>query len=381
MQHFLAIEASSGILLVLATVVALAWANSPWRHSYADVWARSIGPVIGPIDLHLDLLHWVNDGLMATFFFVVGLEIKREWVSGELRDRRAAVLPAFAALGGMVVPALLFVALTAGTIAAHGWGIPMATDIAFAVGVVTLLGDRVPPTLKLFLLTLAIVDDVGAIAVIALVYSGPLAWGWLASAAAVIGLALVLRATRVTNTAVFLSIGVVLWVCAHQSGVHPTIAGVVMALLLPADNGRWEERLHPWTSNAVVPLFALANAGIALSSPTGSAGGGRVLLGVVVGLVIGKTVGVSTFAWLAVRMGWGRLPVGVRWAQVVGVAAVAGIGFTVSLFVTGLAFDEGAVVRQAKLGTLLASLIAATLGAALLVRASGGPAAPEAVDQ
>lgn len=366
MQRFLAIEASGSILLVLATLVALVWANSSWRAGYDQVWHTSFGPDVGVVDLHQSLLHWVNDGLMATFFFVVGLEIKREWVSGELRDRRAAALPMFAAFGGMVTPALLFVVLTSGTDGSSGWGIPMATDIAFAVGVLALLGSRVPPALKVFLLTLAIVDDIGAIAVIAVVYSGPLALGWVLGALGLIALVLLARRSQVTSAWVYLVLGVVLWVCVLSSGVHATIAGVAMGLLVPSGDGRWEERLHPWTSNAVVPLFALANAGIALALDTGSAAAGRVGLAVGVGLVGGKTLGVAGFAWLAHRAGVGRLPAGVRWSQLLGAAILAGIGFTVSLFIAGLAYDAAPLVQEAKVGILFGSLVAAAGGSLVL---------------
>ncbi len=404
-QRFLDTEAAGGILLLAATVVALAWANSPWRAGYEALFTTRIGLSIGTFRLQEDITHWINDALMALFFFVVGLEIKREWVAGELRDRRAAALPVVAAVGGMAVPALLYLAVNAGGDGADGWGIPMATDIAFALGVVAVLGRRVPASLKLFLLTLAIVDDIGAIVVIAVVYSGAIALGWLAGAVAAVAAVMVLRRVHVTNHAVYVGLGVGLWLCVFESGVHATIAGVVMGLLTPAtpfqaeleaeeivdtlegqaelsaDDVRrvsflirasvplteqLESGLHPWTSYLVVPLFALANAGVrldgqALTSP------GPVALGVVVGLVAGKTLGVAGAAWLATRFGVAQLPPGVRWSQLLGVAALAGIGFTVSLFVAGLAFDDPGDVRdEAKVGILVASVLAAALGATVL---------------
>ncbi len=407
-QRFLDTEAAGGILLLTATVVALVWANSPWKAGYEALFATSIGLSIGDFELREDLTHWINDALMALFFFVVGLEIKREWVAGELRDRRAAALPVVAAVGGMVVPALLYLAVNAGGKGAGGWGIPMATDIAFALGVVAVLGRRVPASLKLFLLTLAIVDDIGAIVVIAVVYSGAIALSWLAGAVAVVAAVVVLRRAHVTSHVVYIGLGVGLWLCVFESGVHATIAGVVMGLLTPARpfqadleaeeivdtledrsdlsaddvrrvsflirasvplTERLEVALHPWTSYLVIPLFALANAGVRLEADSLTSPG-PVALGVVIGLVVGKTVGVAGAAWLATRLGVANLPSGTTWVQVVGVAALAGIGFTVSLFVAGLAFDAGDVRDEAKVGILVASVIAAAIGSAILVLAS-----------
>ena len=410
-QRFLHVEAASGLLLLAATVIALVWANSPWRAGYGSLFHTELAIQVGSWSIREDLTHWINDGLMALFFFVVGLEIKREWVVGELRDRRAAVLPAVAALGGMVVPALVFVAVTAGGSHAHGWGIPMATDIAFALGVVTVLGRRVPAPLKLFLLTLAIVDDIGAILVIAVVYSDSIALPWLAAAVAVVAAVVLLRWARVVHHALYVALGVGLWLCVFESGVHATIAGVVMGLLTPALPFQPEleseaivdtlegqadlsvadvhrvsflvrssvplaERLaallHPWTSYLIIPLFALANAGIVLSASRFSVDS-DILVGVVLGLVIGKVVGITAASWVAVRLGFGALPAGTRWSQLVGVAALGGIGFTVSLFVAGLAFDPGPGQDEAKVGILLASVSAAVVGSAILLRTSRSP--------
>ncbi|MGH9084323.1 MAG: Na+/H+ antiporter NhaA [Acidimicrobiales bacterium] len=412
LSRFLAVEASGGVLLVLATAVALVWANSPWSAAYDQVWHTPVILDAGPVHLAEDLRHWVNDGLMALFFFVVGLEIKRELVTGQLADRRDAVLPAVAALGGMVVPALLFAAVNVGEPGARGWGIPMATDIAFALGVLALLGDRVPTALKALLLGLAIADDLGAIVVIALFYADDLAVSWLLAAGGGLLLVVLMRRARVWYPPAYFVVGVVVWACTLESGVHATIAGVALGLLTPArpllGTGeadvvadrlstdvdvtadevrrlefelrgsisvaeRLEGALHPWTSYVVVPVFALANAGVSISADAlDGALGSRVTLGVVVGLVVGKLVGVASFAWLAVRLGISRLPVGVTWRHVVGMAGLAGIGFTVSVFVAGLAYSTPALQDEAKLGVLAASTIAAAFGLLVLIGARGG---------
>jgi Na+:H+ antiporter, NhaA family len=403
--RFLHVEAAGGIVLALATVVALVWANSPWQDSYHTLWHTDLSIGIGNRVLTEDLQHWVNDGLMALFFFVVGVEIKREWVAGELRDRRAAVLPAMAALGGMVAPAVIYIVVNVGTDHVDGWGIPMATDIAFALGVVAILGSRVPQPLKVFLLTLAIVDDIGAIIVIAAFYSDSFEPGWLLGGTVVVLVVVLLRQAQVRYLPVFVVLGGALWFALFESGVHATIAGVVMGLLTPAvpfqtevetqnvvdvlDHTpgitlgdvraasfllresvsvaeRVEDLLHPWISYVVVPIFALANAGITFTSDS-LTGEPRLVLGIVLGLVVGKTVGVTAMTWLGVRLGVGRLPPGVTPRHVVGIAMVAGIGFTVALFISALAFDDVAVQDQAKVGVLLASVLAAAGGAAVLL--------------
>jgi NhaA family Na+:H+ antiporter len=415
LQAFLRTEEASGILLLAAAVAALGWANSPWRASYDAIWRTKLTIGLGTWSLAEDLRHWVNDALMALFFLVVGLEIKRELTTGELRQPRAAALPAIAALGGMVVPALLYLATNRSGEPARGWGIPMATDIAFALGVLALVGRGLPAALKSFLLALAIVDDIGAILVIAVFYSGSIAVLPLLAAGALLALVLVLQRLQVRWTAVYVLLGVGVWLATLQSGVHATIAGVALGLATPAvpfqrpravsleahriadgtvddpeppdaDAHHWlhlaglsreavsplarlEHLLHPWTSWVVIPVFALANAGVPISSSTlGEALGSRVALGVVVGLVVGKGVGVTVFTWLATRTGITRLPEGVGWGHLVGMAALAGIGFTVSLFVTSLAFRTPAVQEAAKLGILAASLLAGLLGALLLAR-------------
>ncbi|HZB39809.1 MAG TPA: Na+/H+ antiporter NhaA [Ilumatobacter sp.] len=416
--RFLHVEAAGGIVLLLATAAALIWANSAWQDSYESFWHTTIHIEIGSYTFDEDLAHVVNDALMALFFFVVGMEIKRELVVGELRDRRAVALPALAALGGMLVPALIYAAFNAGGPGADGWGIPMATDIAFALGVVALLGDRVPSAIKVLLLTLAIVDDIGAIAVIAIFYTDGLRPGMLLVAAGAAALVWAMHRVNVTSAALFVFAGIALWLAVYESGVHATIAGVVLGLVTPARPTQSElesdeivdvlenqpelraadvretatlirgsvspcdrliEALHPWTSYVVLPIFALANAGIPLSMDA-LRDPSDVMLGIILGLVVGKLVGIVLFSWLAVRVGIGRLPTGTRWRHMIGLAAVAGIGFTVSLFIAGLAFGPGAVQDEAKMGVLVASAVAAALGT-LVFSTISRTEVPEADDQ
>jgi len=371
LREFLHDEAVGGVALLIGAVAALVWANvSPG--GYESFWHTS-ADVAG---LHLDLRHWINDGLMAVFFFVVGLEIKRELVTGELRDRRAALLPAIAAAGGVAVPALLFLAITAGSGQTAGWALPAATDIAFAIGVLALLGDRVPAGAKLFLLTIAIVDDIAAIAIIAVVYTDTIAVGWLLAASATFALVAAMRLAGVPWVMAYVVVGIGAWVALHESGVHATIAGVALGLMTPATpvGGRevlveLEHRLHPISALAIVPLFALANAGVPLGGGViGDALSSRLAWAVVVGLVIGKTLGIAGGTFLGLRGGWGRLPDGVAHAHVWGLAMLGGIGFTVSLFIAQLAYDDPAAIATAKIGILAASVIAALLGAATLAR-------------
>jgi Na+:H+ antiporter, NhaA family len=405
-REFLDTEAAGGIVLLMATLAAIIWANSPVAGSYERLWTTEFSLRVGPFGFTEDLRHVVNDGLMTVFFFVVGLEIKRELVAGELNDARRALLPAICALGGMVVPALIYLALNAGGDASSGWGIPMATDIAFAVGVLALVGPRCPPTMKVLLLSIAIVDDIGAIIVIAFFYTNQIHPEWLLAASAFAIVIALLRTARVWWTPVYVVVGVALWYAVFESGVHATLAGVTLGLLTPAlpvdPSGirdalqeasslgeepspakvrattlqakelvavaeRLEHLLHPWSSFAIVPVFALANAGVLISvDAMREAATSTVVLGVVVGLVVGKLVGISGFAWLAVRFGLGALPEGVGWRHVVAVSAVAGIGFTVALFIAELAFGEHGIVDEAKVGVLLGSFAAALLGWGLM---------------
>lgn len=409
LRDFLATEAASGVLLIVAAVAAMVWANSPWKGSYESLWSSEISFRVAGHSLSLDLRHWVNDGLMTLFFFVVGLEIKREVSVGELKDPRRAALPAIAALGGMVVPALVFVAVNLGGTGVRGWGIPMATDIAMAVGVLALIGSHVHPSLKLFLLALAIVDDIGAIVVIAVFYSKGIDVTMLLVSVALIVAVVAAKMLGVSSVGVYVVLGALLWFSVHEAGVHATIAGVILGLLAPtnaiveahqvdeaalADVSSYsaasetvrmarqsvsvvewlEHRLHPWTSYVIVPLFAFANAGISInSSAVKAAVSSRITLGVILGLVIGKTVGVTVASWVAVRTRVAILPDGLTWASVVGVALLAGIGFTVSLFVAGLAYDDAALDAQAKLGILVATVIAGLLGT-LALRFGSRPA-------
>ena len=386
LQDFLHDEAAGGIVLVVGALAAVVWANSPVSDSYASFWGQYLTIGWGPAAITEDLQHWVNDGLMAIFFFVVGLEIKRELAIGELHDPRAAALPAAAAIGGVVVPAAIFIALTSGA-AGAGWGIPMATDIAFAVGVLALLGDRVPSGAKLLLLSVAIVDDIIAITVIALFYTDTVSLAWLAGAVAGLGLVVALRLLGVTAIWPYAVVGVAVWVATLESGVHATIAGVALGLLTPAGKvgGRnvlatLEHRLHPWSAFVVVPLFALANAGVSFGGGVlGEAAQSTLPWAIALGLVLGKVVGISGAVWLAVRTGLGRLPQGVSGLHVVAVSAVAGIGFTVSLFIADLAYDDAALTETAKIGIFAGSLVAALLGATLMIlaaRRSGAAAEP-----
>ncbi len=418
-------EAGSAGLLLLATVVALLWANSPLGDSYDAFWHTEFAVRIGGAELALDLQHWVNDGLMVFFFFVVGLEIKRELVMGELTDRRRAAVPALAAVTGLVVPALVYVAFTLGDEAVSAWGVVISTDTAFLLGVLALVGPACPGQLRLFLLTLAIADDVGALTVIALFYTEDLALGPLT--AAVVGLALMvgLRYLNVWRGPAYLVLGVAVWVAMYLSGVHPTLAGVVIALFTPAYPARRaevedaarrtrayqqspnpefaraarlsidrsvsaSERLQslwqPWTSFVIVPLFALANAGVPLSPETlRTAATSPVTLGVVAGLVLGKLVGILVGTGLAVRLHLGALAPGLSGLQLAGGAALSGIGFTISLFIVDLAFDDEARADQARVGVLAASLLAALLGWGLfrladLRRPAGAGARPVLLD-
>jgi len=369
LREFFTTETAGGVVLLAATVVALVWANSPWQDGYSSLWHATLTVGVGAHQVALDARHWVNDGLMALFFLVVGLEVKREFLLGELRERRTAALPIIAAVGGMVVPALLFLAVVRSGDAARGWGIPMATDIAFALGVLAIVGRGAPSSVRLFLLTLAIVDDIGAIVVIAVWYSSGVDARWLAMAVAIVALVVVARRFAVATMPAFVVLGVALWCALYASGVHPTLAGVVLGLLVPvAPIERLEHALHGWSSFVIVPVFALANAGIAVGAHAmADAVTSRVTVGVVVGLVVGKFVGISASSWAAVRCGVADLPIGVRWRHVLGIGALGGIGFTVSLFITGLAFENGTMTEDVKFGILCAAVLA-TAASALLLR-------------
>lgn len=418
-REFLHVESSGSIVLLLAALGGLIWANSPWADSYDSFWHTEIGLDLGFVQISESLQHWVNDALMVVFFFVVGLEIKYELVSGDLRHPRTAALPVIAAVGGMVVPAGLYLLVTGGGPDSAGWGIPMATDIAFALGVLGLLGSRIPSAARLFLLTLAVVDDIGAIVVIALFYTEEVSLPWLAGAAVLLLAMVGLRMLKVWTVWAYGALGVVLWFAMLQSGVHPTLAGVAVGLLAPgvallkedvsrgyaqqalADRhldaeelerlrflltesvpvvDRLQSRFHPVSAYLVLPVFALANAGVHLGGGAlGDAVSSPVAQGIVLGLVVGKPLGIALACWLAIRTGLGRLPDGTSWVMLAGLGAVAGIGFTVSLFIAGLAFPgEEALVAEAKVAILAASLVAAAIGVVvLLVSTRAEPAASE----
>ncbi len=431
-RRFLAVEAASALLLVAATGLALACANSTWAEGYRALWQTPLAISLGPARLELTLEGWVNDGLMALFFFLVGMEIKHELLHGELASRTRAMLPVFGALGGMLAPAALYLGFHAGGPAAAGWGVPMATDIAFAVAALALLGPRVPSGLKVFLLALAIVDDLGAVLVIALAYSHGLSWTALGAAAAALLLVLALRRAGIRSIPVYAVVGALVWLAMLGSGIHATVAGVLLGLSTPTeptlpgrslvgrarglferlldriDEGREDptptaqerlrvarelheisreaisplERLtgalHPWSAFFVMPIFALANAGVpieahALRDPLAV----RVALAVAVGLLVGKPLGIGGVSWLAVRLGLATLPAGVGWGPLVGAGALGGIGFTMSLFVTTLAFQDPSLAAASKLGVMAGSLLACGVGLAVLRRTLPPGATPE----
>ncbi|HET9442865.1 MAG TPA: Na+/H+ antiporter NhaA, partial [Acidimicrobiales bacterium] len=380
--EFLNTEAGGGVILLAATIVALAWANSPWSQSYADLWHTGVTVGRGSWAISEDLQHWVNDALMAIFFFLVGLEIKREVAAGELRDPRRASLPAFGAVGGMAAPALVYLLVAGEGAAAGGWGIPMATDIAFAVGVLALLGSKAPAGLKVFLLALAIIDDIGAIAVIAVFYSSGTSVAWMAAAAATLAAVLAVRRLGLTRPIAYIPLGAAAWYCTYRAGIHPTIAGVVLGVMTPAwpVGGRpvleqLEHRLHPLSSYVVVPVFALANAGVALDGEALSrAGSSRVTWGIAAGLVVGKTVGITVAAVAARRLRIGRLPDGVDNLHLLGAGALGGIGFTVALFIASLAFDDAGLQAEAKVGILAGSLVSGLVGVTVLALNQPPPA-------
>ncbi|WP_299740997.1 Na+/H+ antiporter NhaA [uncultured Roseobacter sp.] len=408
--RFLKIEAAAGGLLLLAVLLALALANSPWREAFLGFWETPIGLTFGSLDFTRSLRHWINDGLMTLFFFVLSLELKREIVLGELRNPRQAALPFAGAVGGMVVPVSLFLAMMYGQPVMHGWGTVMATDTAFVIGCLALFGNRIPPTLRLFLLSLAIFDDVGAILVVALGYGEALTWSALGLG--LLGIGIVATASRlgIRSIPVYFFMGAAVWLCFDASGVHATIAGVILGLMTPtriwvsdirlrvilgrvlaAPNGdhrqgdvaghhdlrqagralteslspveRLEIMLHPWVGFAIMPIFALANAGITIG---GADFGQPVSVAIIVGLVLGKPIGVLGFSWLAVRSGLAVLAPGLSWPFIIAGSFLTGIGFTMSLFIASLAFDWS-VLNAAKLGILSGSALSAMLGVALLI--------------
>jgi NhaA family Na+:H+ antiporter len=410
LKRFMHIETSSGIVLVVVTFTALVLANSPFSERFLAFWKTPIGFRIGSFQAFHSLQHWINDGLMAVFFFVIGLEVKRELVMGELKDLRQAALPIAAAIGGMIVPASIYIFLLHGAPGERGWGIPMATDIAFVVGCLTILGSRIPSSLRIMLLSLAIADDIGAIVVIAIGYTESLNLTALILGIVGIGIIIGMMEVGIRNLAVYLFSMVLVWFAFHESGVHATIAGVIFGLLTPtqawisegrlgaiANNTcnfllgegwsgspdrygrlrgievaarksispleRFETELHPWVGFLIMPLFALANAGVKMQLSDFT---NPVATGVLLGLLIGKPAGITFFSWLAVRLGLARLPNGVSWGAIVGSGFLAGIGFTMAIFIASLAL-EGNLLDAAKVGIIVGSFLCAIIGLAALV--------------
>jgi NhaA family Na+:H+ antiporter len=415
--RFARMEAAGGILLLVSTFAALVWANSPWEHSYHEIWNADVFVGLGPFALSETRHQWINDGLMAIFFFLVGLEIKREVLIGELSSLKQAAFPLIAAVGGTLVPALVYLLLNPGGIAHQGWGIPMATDIAFALGVLALLGDRVPVSLKIFVTALAIVDDIIAVLVIALFYTQQIHLLSLALGLAGVALSFGLNLLGVRKPAIYAFLGLCVWCAVLKSGVHATVAGVLLAFTIPAGTyidrtqflkrgrslldrfeatspnsfeehaaihtlemqceliqsplHRIEHSLQPWVAFVVMPVFAFSNAGVHILGNVIASAQHPVSLGVALGLFVGKPIGISLFAWLAIKGKVAAQPKSVSWAQIFGASWLCGIGFTMSLFIATLAFGEGALLDMSKIGTLTASVAAAICGSLFLVRNDG----------
>jgi NhaA family Na+:H+ antiporter len=375
------LEAASGLLLIAAAALALIINNSPLSWLYNGLLDTPVVAQIGALKIAKPLLLWINDGLMAMFFLLIGLEVKREVLEGHLSKPSQIVLPGAAAIGGMVVPALIYWFLNKDNPAAlGGWAIPMATDIAFALGVLALLGKRVPVSLKLFLMTLAIIDDLGAIIVIAIFYSGALSTLSLILAAACLVALVAMNRLGVVKLGPYMIIGLILWVCVLKSGVHATLAGVTLAFCIPLRTKNaepspllsLEHALHPWVAFGILPLFAFANAGVSLAGVNLESFTHHVPMGIAAGLLLGKTIGVFGLTWLAVRIGIAALPTGANWGQVLGVAILCGIGFTMSLFVGSLAFVPGSsdYAGMDRMGILTGSILAALIGYAVTAAAS-----------
>jgi NhaA family Na+:H+ antiporter len=417
-QQFTRLQAAGGILLLAATVLALVWANSPWGQGYFDLWATYLKISLGDLSLSENLLHWVNDGLMVIFFFVVGLEIKREILVGELASPRRAALPLIAALGGMLVPAAIYTAFNFGSAGQVGWGIPVATDIAFVLAILTVFGNRIPIALKVFFTALAIADDLGGVLVIALFYTDEIAWVALVAGAILLLVLVVFNRIGVRQPMPYALVGIGLWLAFLESGLHPTIAGVLLAMTIPARTDvsasafmaqcraalgglgdgesaeaeidarrqrqgaaqtleviaeriqsplqRLERTLNPWVAYLILPVFALVNAGVVLSGDLAETLTAPVSLGIILGLLLGKALGITSFTWIAVRAGVAELPFGVSWAQLFSASWLAGIGFTMSLFIASSAFDSPYLLNIAKIDILIASVLAAVIGTVLI---------------
>ena len=415
-QRFFEIEASGGILLIVFTAIALVWANSPWSHYYQEFWHYELSIGIGEYKLSHSILHWINDGFMAIFFFVVGLEIKREMMTGELSSFKKASLPISAAIGGMVVPATIFLLINKNQPGAEGWGVPMATDIAFSLGVLTLLGKRVPLSLKIFLVAFAIVDDLGAVIIIAFFYSQDIQWDMLLYSGLLLSLLVVFNYLNIRHIPLYMLVGWFIWFLFMKSGIHPTLAGVLIAFTIPAnrrldistfkenmdrnlqpyclkcndkitlnhdqlesiDNMETlirrvqsplqslEHSLHGFVTFVVMPLFALTNAGVILTQ-SGSGFFSPLSINIEISLIFGKVIGIALFSWLAVKIGMSALPRNVNWSHILGLGFLGGMGFTMSLFISNLAYTDNVnMLNEAKIGILVGSLVAGITGYLIL---------------
>ncbi len=375
-RQFLKLEAAGGILLIIAAIIALMMANTPLQGIYHQFLNLPVAIQFAALEINKPLLLWINDGLMAVFFLIVGLEVKRELMEGSLAGRDKAIFPAIAALGGMLAPALIYLLFNGGNeITQQGWAIPAATDIAFALGIMALLGKRVPTALKVFLLALAIIDDLGVIIIIALFYTKTVSLGALSLAAAMIGLLVWMNRKGVAKTSAYLVVGVVLWVCILKSGIHATLAGVIIGFLIPLRDKKGdspsetlEHELHPWVAYLILPLFAFANAGVSLQGITFDGLTSMLPVGIALGLFIGKPLGIFLFSWTSVKLGIAKLPEKIGMWQIFAVSVLCGIGFTMSIFLSGLAFDghHDAFSTYSRLGILVGSTSAAVIGYGLL---------------
>jgi NhaA family Na+:H+ antiporter len=397
LREFFKFEAAGGIILIAASALALILANTPLETIYDDLLETPVQISIGAFEIHKPLLLWINDGLMAVFFFLVGLEIKREVLEGELSNRSQLALPVLAAIGGMAIPAVIFATINLDVpVNLDGWAIPAATDIAFALGILALLGTKAPVSLKVLLTAIAIIDDLGAIVIIAVFYSGELSIESLIVAAVAVVVLLGLNRLRVARYAPYLVVGVVLWVSVLKSGVHATLAGVILAMFIPM-RGRddlalteghqesplrhLEHSLHPWVAFAILPIFGFANAGVSFADMSLGSFVDPLALGIALGLFLGKQLGVFGAIWLTVKLGLSRLPEGARWPQLYGLSALCGIGFTMSLFIGGLAFDDPAHAALVRLGVLSGSILSAVVGYLVIAGSAPGVVATPATER
>lgn len=384
---FLRSEASGGVILLICAILAVLIANSPWGESYEHALHTPIAIGLGAFSLEMGLLHWVNDGLMAIFFFLVGLEIKREFLYGELKTKSAMILPVCGALGGMLVPALFYSLLNFGSPTADGWGIPMATDIAFALGIMTMAARSAPPGLIVFLTALAIVDDLGAIVVIALFYSTELAWFALFAGLAALAGAFLLNRMKIRFFPAYLVLGLIAWYFFLKAGIHPTIAGVILGFSIPAEKScktsmlhRWEKRLHPWSAYLIMPIFALSNAGVEISLASLDFSS-PLPWGILAGLFLGKPVGIFGSVYLLHKLGNIDIPGKASPRELAATGMLGGIGFTMSIFIASIAFTDPALLNLAKFSILLASTISAAAGTVIFLMTSRAPASVKSLPQ